>query len=126
MIIELMGTRKLCGREEPNFGFFPVEDKVKCDLCKNYFVEGKTFQSFSRKYFIKSDFQCTSSNVVYLVSCKSCHLQCVRSTKTEFKVRFRNRKSAMRTYKKTCEVAVHYNSSPHVMQDFTFQCINKF
>ena len=31
----------------------------------------------------------------------------------------------MRTNKKTCEVAIHYNSSPHVMQDFTFQCIDK-
>ena len=26
---------------------------------------------------------------------------------------------------KTCEVAVHYNSSPHVMHDFTFQSIDK-
>ena len=61
-------------------------------ICKNYFVEGKTFPSFKtgRKYFIKSDFQCTSSNVVYLVSCKRCHLQYVGSTKTEFKVRFCN------------------------------------
>ena len=31
----------------------------------------------------------------------------------------------MRTNKKICEVAIHYNSSPHVMQDFTFQCIDK-
>ena len=85
-----------------------------------------TFQSFKIgwTYFIKSDFQCTSSSVVYLVSCKRCHLRYVGSTKTEFKLRFRNHKSAMRTNKKTCEVAVHY-SSPHVMQDFTFQCIDK-
>ena len=54
-----------------------------------------------------------------------CHFQYVGSTRTEFKVRFRNHKSAMRTNKKTCEVAIHYNSSPHVMQDFTFQCIDK-
>ena len=99
----------------------------KCDLCNNYFVKGKTFQSFKtgRTYFMKFDFQCTSSNVVYLISCKKCHLQYVGSTRTEFKVRFRNHKSAMRTNKKTCEVAIHYNSSPHVMQDFTFQCIDK-
>ena len=31
----------------------------------------------------------------------------------------------MRTNKKTCEVAIHYNGSLHVMQDFTFQCIDK-
>ena len=82
---------------------------------------GKTFQSFKtgRTYFMKFDFQCTSSNVVYLISCKRCHLQYVGSTRTEFKVRFRNHKSAMRTNKKTCEVAFHYNSSPHVMQLLT-------
>ena len=31
----------------------------------------------------------------------------------------------MRTNKKTCELAVHYNSSPHVVHVFAFQCIDK-
>ena len=65
-------------------------------------LKGKTFQSFKtgRTYFMKFDFQCTSSNLVYLISCKRCYLQYVRSTRTEFKVRFRNPKSALRTSKK--------------------------
>ena len=72
------------------------------DLCKNYFVKGKTFRSFKtgHTYFMKFDFQCTSSNVAYLTSCKRCHVQYVGYTRTEFKVRFHNHKSAMRTNKK--------------------------
>ena len=54
-----------------------------------------------------------------------CNLQYVGSTTTEFKVRFRNHKSFMKTSKKTCEVAIHFNRAPHVLSDFTFQCIDQ-
>ena len=27
--------------------------------------------------------------------------------------------------KKTCEVAIHFNRTPHVLSDFTFQCIDQ-
>ena len=64
-------------------------------------------------------------NVIYLASCKKCQLQYIGSTTTEFKVRFRNHKSSMLTNKKTCEVAVHFNSAPHSLQDFEFQCIDQ-
>ena len=43
----------------------------------------------------------------------------------EFKVRFRNHKSSMKTNKKTCEVAIHFNRTPHVLSDLTFQCIDQ-
>ena len=32
---------------------------------------------------------------------------------------------AMVTKKKTCEVAVHFNKTPHDLSDFSFQCINQ-
>ena len=53
------------------------------------------------------------------------NLQYVGSTTTEFKVRFRNHKSSMKTNKKTCVVAIHFNRTPHVLSDFTFQCIDQ-
>ena len=31
----------------------------------------------------------------------------------------------MVTNKKPCEVAVHFNSIPHSLQDFSFQCIDQ-
>ena len=102
-------------------------DKNRCDLCKNYFVESGNFSSFEKgkSYSIISNLTCDSKNVIYLVSCKKCQLQYIGSTTTEFKVRFRNHKSSMVTNKKSCEVAIHFNSISHSLQDFSFQCIDQ-
>jgi len=99
----------------------------KCDLCKNYLDSRKKFTSFAtnRSYFIKENVSCKSKNIIYLVSCNKCKVQYVGSTSNEFKVRFRNHKSAMLTNKSTCEVATHFNSIPHQLSDFRFLCIKK-
>ena len=47
-------------------------------------------------------------------------MQYVGSTSNQFKVRFRNHKSAMNTGKNTCEVAIHFNNTPHSLTDFDF------
>ena len=51
--------------------------------------------------------------------------QYVGSTSNQFKVRFRNHKSAMLTNKATCELAVHFNRKEHHMSDFEFIVIEK-
>ena len=103
--------------------------RSRCDLCANFFVESKSFLSFQtltgEKYIIQSELSCDSKNVIYLASCKKCRLQYVGSTTTGFRVRFRNRKSALVTNKKTCEVAVHFNKIPHTLSDFYFQCFDQ-
>lgn len=63
--------------------------------------------------------------IIYLALCKKCHLQYIGSTTTDFRVRFCNHKLAMVTKKKTCEVAVHFNKTPHDLSDFSFQCIDQ-
>ena len=63
--------------------------------------------------------------IVYLASCKKCRVQYIGSTTTDFRVRFGNLKSAMITKKKTYEVAVHFNKTPHDLSDFSFQCIDQ-
>ena len=68
---------------------------------------------------------CSSTNVIYLATCIKCNLQYVGSTTTPFKIRFRNHKSSMKTKKKTCEVAIHFNATPHHLCDFQFICIEK-
>ena len=79
----------------------------------------------ANKYTIHSRLSCDSKNVIYLVSCKKCRLQYIGSTTTDFRIRFRNHKSAMLTNKTTCEVAVHFNKIPHILDDFSFQCIDQ-
>ena len=87
----------------------------------------KTFQRLNwlEGYGVRQKLSCNSTNVIYLVYCKKFNLQYVGSTTTEFKIRFRNQKSTMKTNKKTCEVALHFNRTPHVLSDFTFQCIDQ-
>ena len=41
------------------------------------------------------------------------------------RVRYHNHKSAMVTKEKICEVAVHFNKTPHDLSDFSFQCIDQ-
>ena len=99
----------------------------KCDLCQNFSQETNTIRSqvTGRLYNIKQNLTCTSSNVIYLVTCLKCKLQYVGSTSTPFKVRFRNHKSSMVTNKKTCEVAVHFGRTPHELSDFEFTPFEK-
>ena len=107
-------------------GCFKCE-RNRCDLCRNFFVESKSFLSLQtgKKYTIHSRLSCDSKNVIYLVSCKKCRLQYIGSTTTDFRIRFRNHKSAMLTNKTTCEVAVHFNKTSHILDDFSFQCIDQ-
>ena len=100
-------------------------DKNRCNLCRNFFVESKSFLSFQtgKKYTIHSRLSCDSKNAIYLASCKKCRLQYVGSATTDFRIRFCNHKSAMITNKTACEVAIHFNKIPHTLGDFSFQCI---
>ena len=96
--------RKGPSQSVPTAGCFTC-NKTRCDLCKNFFVNSQTFSSAQtgKTYFVRQKLSCNSSNVIYLVHCKKCNLQYVGSTTTEFKVRFRNHKSSMKTNKKTCK-----------------------
>ena len=73
----------------------------ECDRCKNYLKENNIFHSTctDRYYSIRQHLNCKSKNVIYLATCKKCKVQYVGSTSNEFKVRFRNHKSAMLTNK---------------------------
>ena len=62
-----------------------------------------------KKYYIKGNFTCNSTNVIYLVECNNCKCQYVGSA-TSFKQRFRIHKSDMKTKKDRCGTARHFNS----------------
>ncbi|KAK3721272.1 hypothetical protein QZH41_011155 [Actinostola sp. cb2023] len=63
-------------------------------------------------------------NLLDLLALLLVNLTYIGSTSNEFKVRFRNHKSAMKTNKKTCEVAIHFNASNHSLADFVFIATN--
>ena len=99
----------------------------KCDLCQKFLIQDTKFQSFATGcvYKINQQSSCTSKNVIYLAACDKCKKQYVGSTSTEFKVRFRNHKSSMLNNKRTCELAVHYNSFEHQICQISFIAIEQ-
>ena len=54
-----------------------------------------------------------------------CSVQYVGSASNEFKVIFRNHKSARNTNKRTCKVAIHFNALDHLLNDFEFFVIER-
>ena len=99
----------------------------RCDLCKHFLIQDTKFKSFAtgRIYRINQKLSCTSKNVIYLAACNKCKKQYVGSTSTEFKVRFRNHKSSMLKNRRTCELAVHYNSFEHQICQISFIIIEQ-
>ena len=75
-----------------------ILEKVKCFVAVLPSV-------FAIRYYTTC-WNCKSKNVIYPVTCNKCKVQHVGSTSNEFKIRFRNHKSAMSTKKTTCEVAM--------------------
>ena len=72
----------------------------RCEICK-YIVPTRSFTSFTTKrtHEIRPEnLNCRSKNVVYLISCKTCHKQYTASSK-EFKARFNNYRCAHRYYR---------------------------
>lgn len=99
----------------------------RCDLCENSLIQGSNFQSSAtgRHYSIRLNLSCSSRNVIYLATCNKCNLQYVSSSSTEFKVRFRKHKSTMLNNKRTCELAVHFNSLWHDISQINFILIEQ-
>ena len=54
-----------------------------------------------------------------------CNLLYVGSTATEFKIRFRNHKSDIVNNRGRCELAVHFNSTPHHISQIKFTIIEQ-
>ena len=83
----------------------------RCDICQNYLVCKNEFTCTvtGKTYKVRGKLCCTSSNVIYLISCKLCKEQYVGSAfKDNFKPRFRVHKSDVITGKDRCGVAKHF------------------
>ena len=62
----------------------------QCVVCKDHMKEGDTFTSHSNStsHQIRGNITCSTSNVIYLISCRVCGIQYVGETRTTFKRRF--------------------------------------
>ena len=80
----------------------------RCDICQNYLVCQNEFtcRVTGKTYKVRGKLCCTSSNVIYLISCKLCKEQYLGSAfNDKFKLRFGVHKSDVITGKDRCGVA---------------------
>ena len=83
----------------------------KCDICKNYLLTDNNFKCKVTGRFsnVRGNLSCNSSNVIYLIFCKSCEDQYIGSA-IDFKARFRIHKNDIKTKKDRCSTARHFNT----------------
>ena len=83
----------------------------RCDICQNHLVCKNEFTctATGKTYKVRGKLCCTSSNVIYLISCKLCKEQYVGTAfKDNFKPRFRVHRSDILTGKDRRGVAKNF------------------
>ena len=81
----------------------------QCVVCKDHMKEGDTFTSHSNSTFhqIRGNITCSTSNVIYLISCRVCEIQYVGETRTTLKRCFYSHRSTVNTKKLDTPVGQH-------------------
>ena len=88
----------------------------KC-LCCNSTIETNQFHSTNTKqtFTIKYNMNCNTSSIIYLITCKKCHIQYVGQTTRALKDRLTDHRSNIKLQKPTA-INIHFNSSMHKLQ----------
>ena len=66
---------------------------------------------------------CTSQNVIYLIECKCCNMQCICQTNQHVSKRMNSHRFDINNYDDqgyATNVALHFNSDSHSLADFRF------
>jgi hypothetical protein len=97
----------------------------RCVVCKDHIQEGTTFASHvnNSSHKIRANITCTTSNVVYLITCRVCGVQYVGETKNTLKKRFYGHRSTVNTQKLDTPVGQHFNLPNHSISDMILQGI---
>ena len=96
-----------------------------CSLQGPYMKEGDTFTSHSNSssHQIRGNITCSTSNVIYLISCRVCGIQYVGKTRTTLKRRFYGHRSTVNTKKLDTPVGQHFYFPNHSNTDMILQGI---
>ena len=75
---------------------------------------------------VNYDLSCTSTSVIYLITCKKCKAQYVGQTRQKCANRMNNHKYDIVHFPDTfTNVSEHFNSAGHSIQDFSFMPIDR-
>ena len=88
--------------------------------CCQVLEENNQFKSFQTKeqYRIRQDINCKSENVIYLVTCKRCGLQGVRSCLV-LSQRVSNYITSIEKRKPSCKIEQHFTKPGHTINDYS-------
>ena len=97
----------------------------RCVVCKDHMKEGDAFTSHSNStsHQIRGNITCSTSNVIYLISCRVCGIQYVGETTTTLNRCFYGHRSTVNTKKLDTPVGQHFNLPNHSITDMILQGI---
>jgi len=103
--------------------------RKRCSHCPNI-IETNTFRSSqnAKIFNVKSNMNCSSKDVIYLIECKKCKMQYVGQTKQKLSERMnRHRYDILNTQpiEFGTSVAQHFNENGHSIADFSFMPIDR-
>ena len=95
--------------------------------CQEHILESDSFKSHSTgaHHKIRGHITCTTSNIIYLISCRICGnvIQYIGETKNSLKKCFYGHRSTVRTHKLDTPVGQHFNLPNHSISDMILQGI---
>ena len=86
---------------------------------EDYFVLSNTTKF---KFKIRENLDCNSSNLIYLIECKNCHIQYIGQTKRSLRCRMHEHRGNIVNDRATA-VAKHFNKVPCSIEDFSITAI---
>ena len=98
--------------------------KPRCKTCSQMETTQTITNKTNHRYPIKGNFNCQSTNIIYVLNCMICGIQYVGEGSKNMNTRCRRHVSTIKT-SKDHPVALHYRSYNHTTEDFTITVIDK-
>jgi GIY-YIG catalytic domain len=111
-------TKITPAKPDSQYSCLPCGSK-KCLTCPVVLSQNSFLSTTYNKYFpIKTNCNCNSNNLIYLITCKLCKIQYVGETGDTLRNRLNNHRSTINLHKNTA-IALHFNSPNHSYQNLT-------
>lgn len=99
-------------------------DRPRCLCCEHIIISSSFLDSAGRStHFIDKDYDCCSSNIIYLIKCQRCNVLYVGQTARQLKDRLNNHRSDVRLCKETA-IGCHFNEPFHSVADLRIMPIH--
>ena len=99
----------------------------RCLTCQLHLNCSPTFRSnhprHRNTYSIRHSFSCSSTNIIYLITCTKCRKQYIGCTRTQLNTRINHHRTSINC-KKSTYIHKHFNLPDHSITNLTIQPID--